>query len=248
VKQGAGILGLPQRQSQPPAMVTTHRCRQIPMHMDHTSGVDQQFRLSEAHQLPGHCQDEFLRLTRTLLHGPTFQWLLIDAPEKGLRHQVMESLDRVARRAGLTSHHLPLSGKLRDVQMLEDWLVKKARQADVVHVIVRPGWFDECRWEAFNIRRERLAASARARLAFWLDGKGIELASRSAPDLWSWRGGIYTFLPIPPTTTHHGDVSSIPPAKLISHHDSADLTDTKPSQWAKTPTLDQPVHGQDLTS
>ncbi|MFM7641087.1 MAG: tetratricopeptide repeat protein, partial [Cyanobium sp.] len=55
--------------------------------------------------------------------------------------------------------------------------------------------FDAARWEAFNTRRERLAAAARARLVFWLDGEAIALASRSAPDLWSWRGGVYAFLP-----------------------------------------------------
>ena len=155
----------------------------------------EQARLAEARQLPGPCHDDFLRLSRTLIHGPPFQWLLVEAPDEGLRRQVMEALDRVLLRAGLRSDRLPLSDKILDVPMLEARLVNNARQAPVVHVIGRPGWFDAARWEAFNTRRERLAAKARARLVFWLDGEAIALASRSAPDLWAWRGGVYSFLP-----------------------------------------------------
>ena len=155
----------------------------------------EQARLAEARQLPGPCHDDFLRLSRTLIHGPPFQWLLVEAPDEGLRRQVLEALDRVLQRAGLRSDRLPLSDKILDVPMLEARLVNNARQAPVVHVIGRPGWFDAARWEAFNTRRERLAAKARAKLVFWLDGEAIALASRSAPDLWAWRSGVYAFLP-----------------------------------------------------
>ena len=155
----------------------------------------EQARLAEARQLPGPCHDDFLRLSRTLIHGPQFQWLLVEAPDEGLRRQVMEALDRVLQRAGLRSDRLPLSDKILDVPMLEARLVKNASQAAVVHVIGRPGWFDDARWDAFNVRRERLAADAQARLVFWLDGEAIALASRSAPDLWAWRSGVYAFLP-----------------------------------------------------
>jgi tetratricopeptide (TPR) repeat protein len=155
----------------------------------------EQARLAEARQLPGPCHDDFLRLSRSQIHGPPFQWLLVEAPDEGLRRQVMEALDRVLQRAGLRSDRLPLSDKILDVPMLEARLVNNARQAPVVHVIGRPGWFDAARWEAFNTRRERLAAEARARLVFWLDGEAIALASRSAPDLWAWRSGVYAFLP-----------------------------------------------------
>jgi tetratricopeptide (TPR) repeat protein len=173
-------------------------------------------RLAEARHLPGPCHDEFLRLTRTLIHGPAFQWLLIDAPDEGLRKQVMTGLDKVLQRAGLTSNRLPLSKQILDVPMLEARLVKNARQAAVVHVIGRRDWFDAARWEAFNIRRERLAAEARARLVFWLDGEAIALASRSAPDLWAWRGGVYAFLPssVPASNQHFGLDIPVPGARL----------------------------------
>ena len=164
----------------------------------------EQARLAEARQLPGPCHDDFLRLSRTLIHGPPFQWLLVEAPDEGVRRQVMDALDRVMKRAGFRSDRLPLSAKIADVPMLEERLVKNARQAQVVHVIGSPGWFDEARWEAFNARRERLAANARARLVFWLDGEAITLASRSAPDLWAWRGGVYSFLSAAALGAHAG--------------------------------------------
>jgi tetratricopeptide (TPR) repeat protein len=86
----------------------------------------------------------------------------------------------------------------------------------VVHVIGRRDWFDAARWEAFNIRRERLAIEARARLVFWLDGEAIALASRSAPDLWAWRGGVYAFLPasVPASNQHFGLDIPAPGARL----------------------------------
>jgi len=155
----------------------------------------EQVRLAEARHLPGPCHDEFLRLTRSLIHGPSFQWLLVDAPDEGVRRQVMAAVDTVLQRAGLATNRLPLSDKILDVGMLEERLVKNARRDPVVHVIGRAGWLDGARWEALNLRRERLAAEARARLVFWLDGEAIALAPRHAPDLWAWRGGVYAFLP-----------------------------------------------------
>ena len=166
-----------------------------------TAFAIEQSRRAEARHLPGTCHDDFLRLTRTLIHGPEFQWLLVEAPNEGLRRQVMTAMDNVFHLAGLSSNRLPLSAKILDVPMLEERLVKIARSASVVHVFGQSGWFDAARWEAFNTRRERLASKARSKLVFWLDGEAIALASRSAPDLWSWRGGVYSFVPETALTT-----------------------------------------------
>jgi tetratricopeptide (TPR) repeat protein len=166
-----------------------------------TAFVIEQSRRAEARHLPGPCHDDFLRLSRTLIHGPEFQWLLVEAPNEGLRRQVMTALDNVLQLAGLSSNRLPLSAKILDVPMLEERLVKIARSAAVVHVFGQSSWFDAARWEAFNTRRERLASKARSRLVFWLDAEAIALASRSAPDLWSWRGGVYSFIPKAALTT-----------------------------------------------
>jgi len=144
-------------------------------------------------RLPEACRADFNRLCKTLLHGPAFQWLLVDAPQEGLRRQVMDALNEVLSAARLRVNRLPLSSGVADVAALEARLIKNAAQADVVHVIGSAGWFTAERWDAFNVRRERLAQGARARLVFWLDGDAIALASQGAPDLWAWRGGVYAF-------------------------------------------------------
>ena len=151
-------------------------------------------RLTAGQSLPSSCFDDFQRLSRTLVYGPSFQWLLVDAPDEHLRRKVMMALEKVLRAAGLRSNSLPLSGHINDVAELERRLLKNAGQAEVVHVVGRSGWFTEARWDAFNVRRERLAAESRARLVFWLDADAIALASRGAPDLWAWRGGVYSFV------------------------------------------------------
>lgn len=95
-------------------------------------------RLAAARPLPAACCDDLLRLSRTLVHGPVFQWLLVDAPDEGLRKQVMAMLDEVLRAAGLGTNRLPLSNKIADVAMLEAHLIKNAHAGAVVHVIGRP--------------------------------------------------------------------------------------------------------------
>lgn len=157
----------------------------------------EQARLKAARRLPAHCFDEFQRLSRTLVHGPAFQWVLVDAPNELLRKQVMQALAEVLKAAKLRTNTLPLSAKIADVATLEARLVKNAAQADVVQVVGRTGWFTAARWDDFNVRRERITAAAHARLVFWLDAEAIALASRGAPDLWAWRTGVYEFLPLP---------------------------------------------------
>jgi hypothetical protein len=173
----------------------------------------EQTRQSEARHLQEPCQDDVLRLTRTLFYGPQFQWLLVEAPDENLRCEVMAALDKVLYPAGLGTNRLPLSHKIKDVPMLEEQLVNNARRDPVVHLIDRTGWLHARRWEVSNIRRERLATKTRAQLVFWLDAKAIALASSHAPDIWAWRGGIYSFLPaaapaslpgVEPDTAHQG--------------------------------------------
>ena len=153
-------------------------------------------RQEAARSLPTDCFNDFLRLSRTVLHGPAFQWLLVDAPHEGLRKQVMSVLDGVLSAAGLRVNRFYVTERhIADANALERRLVKNAAQAKVVHVLVSQGWFTTARWDAFNVRRERLASQAKARLVFWLDEAAIQAASQAAPDLWAWRGGVYAFKP-----------------------------------------------------
>ena len=172
------------------------------------------FRLETARSLPAQCFDDFQRLTRTLIYGPDFQWLLVDARHEVLRRQVMEALDSVLSAAGLRVKQVRLDPGITDVSALETLLVENAAQAEVVHVIGSPGWFDAPRWDAFNVRRERIATQARARLVFWLDADAIALASQGAPDLWAWRSGVYVFAPQPESGQVGEPALAIPPQAL----------------------------------
>ncbi len=153
--------------------------------------------LEAARGLPVDCFDDFQRLSRTLIHGPIFQWLLVDASDERLRKRVMAALNQVLSAAKMRSSRLPVGRRIADVSALEARLIEHAKQSDVVHVIVPHAWFDAARWDAFNVRRERIAAQARARLVFWLDAEAIAAASRGAPDLWAWRSGVYAFVSAP---------------------------------------------------
>jgi hypothetical protein len=148
-----------------------------------------------ANDLPVHCVGDFLRLTRSLVYGWQFQFLVIDAPAPQLRQDVMTAIEQVLRSAQLTSLQFPLNDQVEDVCELEQCLVAQAQVYDVVHVLVSQKWFTRTRWDAFNVRRERIASNARSRILFWLDAAAIVELSHLAPDLWSWRSGVYAFVP-----------------------------------------------------
>jgi hypothetical protein len=92
----------------------------------------------------------------------------------------------------------------------------------VVQVIDRAGWLHAWDWEALNIRRERPGAKAQARLMFWLDAVAIALASRHAPDLWAWRGGITSFLPAAAPASPTGVEPDTAPSRPLRTAESAD--------------------------
>jgi tetratricopeptide (TPR) repeat protein len=174
----------------------------------------ERLRFEAAQALPAPCFEDFQRLTRTLIHGPPFQWLLIDTPDDRLRKAVIAQLDPVLRAAGLRVNRVPLGRAVTDVATLEQRLVRAAQSAEVVHLLGARGWFDATRWDAFNVRRERIAETARARLVFWLEPQAIALAAQGAPDLWAWRSGVYVFRGLAPAQAV--SAADAPPAARLA--------------------------------
>ncbi len=72
-------------------------------------------------------------------------------------------------------------------------MLEVADRADVVHLDFAPGWLTASRWQALNIRRERLS-EARARWLHWLSADELEMAARHAQDWWAWRDGVFAFV------------------------------------------------------
>ena len=152
-----------------------------------------QTRLGAAAGLPPEHFDEFQRLSKTLVHGPAFQFVIVECADERLRKRMLGALEEVLRAANLSFSTLSLGPMVKDAADLEAQLVEHANEHDVVHVLGASYWFDDARWDAFNARRERVAQTARARLVFWLTPAVVKRISAKAPDLWAWRSGVYAF-------------------------------------------------------
>lgn len=157
-----------------------------------------QARLDAAQGLPLNQFDEFQRLAKSLLHGPAFQLLLLDCPQDALRRDLGKRLEQALASARLQCTRLHLNARIADAAVLE--LRLGAQQAQAVQVLGGASWFTPERWDDLNQRRERLAQTGR-RLMLWLDATSIVQMSQHAPDLWSWRAGIYAFTSSPAPAT-----------------------------------------------
>ena len=157
-----------------------------------------------AHQLNAVQFAEFKRLAKKLVYGPDFQLLLLDCRDERLRSQLLDCLNPVLDAAGLhtatitlhTAAH-PVDDIPSDVAALEIQLQQLAEHCQVIHCLGARAWLDpeqrSDRWEALNIRRERIAEHVARRLLLWLDADGIQQLLTLAPDWWAWRAGVYLF-------------------------------------------------------
>ena len=162
-----------------------------------TFDLDQARSVAAPHLQPEHV-GEFRRLAKGIVHGSPFQLLFIDCADSIYRDRVIDSLGDLLNEARLRVSRLPIGAGLRDAAAFERRLRQRAANADVVHVLGSRAWFNTERWDKLNLRRERLASGARARLLFWLDADSIAQLAQHAPDLWAWRGGVYEFALQPP--------------------------------------------------
>ena len=147
---------------------------------------------------------EFKRLSKKLVYGPDFQLLLLDCCDERLRRQLLGCLNPVLDAAGLHAATLTLHTAAQpaddipsDVAALEIQLRQLAERSQVIHCLGAHAWLDAeqrpGRWDALNIRRERIAEHVSRRLLLWLDAEGIEQLLTLAPDWWAWRAGVYVF-------------------------------------------------------
>lgn len=157
-----------------------------------------------AHQLNAAQFAEFKRLSKKLVYGPDFQLLLLDCRDERLRRQLLDCLNPVLDAAGLHTATLTLHTAAQpaddipsDVAALEIQLRQLAERSQVIHCLGARAWLDAeqrpGRWDALNIRRERIAEHVSRRLLLWLDAEGIEQLLTLAPDWWAWRAGVYVF-------------------------------------------------------
>ena len=74
---------------------------------------------------------------------------------------------------------------------LETALAQQAPAADVIELHGLHTWFDKGNLSAANISRERFAHSVPVPVLFWLSSPQISSFATRAPDLWSWRAGLF---------------------------------------------------------
>ena len=138
---------------------------------------------------------ELGRLARAVGHGPDFQILIVEAVSDEARRVAREVIDHAAEERGLRVAEVCWD-PAADADGLEQLIVAAATDADLIHLFGAPDWLTPQRWQGLNIRRDRLAESARARLVWWLHPRSVAEMATQAPDLWAWRGGVYSFLDI----------------------------------------------------
>ena len=138
---------------------------------------------------------ELGRLARAVGHGPDFQILIVEAVADEATRMAREAIDHAAEERGLRVTEVCWD-PTADAEGLERLIVAAAADADLIHLSGASDWLTPERWQGLNIRRDRLAESARARLAWWLHPRNVAEMATQAPDLWAWRGGVYSFLDV----------------------------------------------------
>ena len=138
---------------------------------------------------------ELGRLARAVGHGPDFQILIVEAVADEARRMAREAIDHAAEERGLRVAEVCWD-PAADAEGLERLIVAAASDVDLIHLSGASDWLTPERWQGLNIRRDRLAESARARLVWWLHPRNVAEMATQAPDLWAWRGGVYSFLDV----------------------------------------------------
>ena len=138
---------------------------------------------------------ELGRLARAVGHGPDFQILIVEAVADEARRMAREAIDHAAEERGFRVAEVCWD-PAADADGLEQLIIAAVTDADLIHLSGAPNWLTSQRWQGLNIRRDRLAESARARLVWWLHPRNVAEMATQAPDLWAWRGGVYSFLDV----------------------------------------------------
>ena len=143
---------------------------------------------------PEHIGD-FNRLVKRLRFGPPFQLLLIEFGDTRYRDFLIAELDEVLAKEGLATARMELTPSSHpDFAAAENDWAGLAANHQALHVLGGDTWFNQERMEFINIRREAVARRVPLRLMLWLNVKQVNAMPNVAPDLWSWRSGVFSFI------------------------------------------------------
>lgn len=154
----------------------------------------QQLILNAASQLTTEQFETYQRLSKRLLHGPSFQLLLVDCRDERLQQQLQQLLSEVCQQVNLAVTSLKIDEQLADVFALQQQLITLSSNYIVIQLTGAASWFATAgRWADLNLLRENIAKQAPCRLIFWLNEESIAAMIDQAPDWWAWRSGVYKF-------------------------------------------------------
>lgn len=140
---------------------------------------------------------DFQRLVKDLRFGARFQLLIIECVDWPLREDLIRRIAEVLAEAGLTAGRIDLAaGEYTEFADVEAELLRLAADHGTVHITGGERWFSDTRLEAFNLRREAIAALP-LRLLLWLDAATVRKLALQAADWWAWRGGVFGFSSLP---------------------------------------------------
>ena len=146
--------------------------------------------------IPTEHYADFRRLVKNLRFEPPFQLLLIEFGDTRYRDYLIAELDEVLAKEGLASARMELTPSSHpDFAAVENDWARLAANHQALHVLGGEQWFNQERMESFNIRREAVARRVPLRLMLWLNVKQVNAMPDAAPDLWSWRNGVFSFIP-----------------------------------------------------
>ena len=138
--------------------------------------------------------DDFQRLVKNLRVGNQFQLLFAEFNDVAYRKTIVDAIDSVLLVADIKVAHLHLDrAELPTFAALEEALRHLSASHGAIHIFGEESSFDDTQWQEFNIRREVIAHDISARLIFWITEASLKKMISLAPDLWAWRGGVFSF-------------------------------------------------------
>jgi len=136
-------------------------------------------------------EPELLRVSRRRLgrslEANKGRWgvFVMDAESPVLRAAWTEVQDSYQRRVCIEVSDYP------NWVALEAAMEQQAPAADVIELHGLDTWLDARNLSAANISREHFAHSVLVPVLFWLSSPQISSFATRAPDLWSWRAGVF---------------------------------------------------------
>lgn len=138
-------------------------------------------------------QEDFQRLVKVLtqIHGFRLYFVEIDSIE--YRDQLIARLNQVLSLSSQAARAIDLSSHAQYPSFDEfETSLAAAPQGTVIHLLNGEVWLARHTPE-FNIRRNAIAAHSQCASLWWLPRSAIQRIAKDAPDVWSWRHGVFSF-------------------------------------------------------